>query len=522
MQALLRDLQFALRQLWKSPGFTITAVLTLAIGIGANAACFSITDAVVLRPLAVPELDHVMVISEAQNHGDAQQVALANFEDWKRQSHSLEELGVLKPVDLSLTGSGDATHVQAELASPSFFTVMRTSAFVGRTFEQGETLPGRDRVAVLSYAFWKSHFGANAKAVGQKIELDQRPYIIVGVMPGKAQYPSVADVFLPLAPSPAQLDNRSSRDYMVVGRLRQGVPRSDAQAELNLIAGHLAEMYPATDRNWSVKVETLLAGINGDRVPLFFSMIQGATFFVLLVVCANVANLQFARGMGRRPEIAMRTALGAARGRLLRQLLTENLLLGLIGGTGGLLVALAYMRVMEATMPARVARYFAGWSNIALDGRALGLSLALAIAAGVLSGFAPSLEALRVNLVDTLKSGSRSVAGSGRSRKLRNILAAAQISLAVALVIGASLMGKGILVMLHLADQYRPAQTLTFNVHLPAVRYDTPEKLASWYRNSLERLRALPGVESAEATTALPYSDAAWLNELQIEDRPSV
>jgi len=173
-------------------------------------------------------------------------------------------------------------------------------------------------------------------------------------------------------------------------------------------------------------------------------------------------------------------------------------------------------------MPERLARYLAGWSNISLDGRALGLSLALAIAAGVLSGFAPSLEALRVNLVDQLKSGSRAVVGSGRSRKLRNILAAAQISLAVALVIGASLMGKGILAMLHLADRYRPAQTLTFNVHLPAARYDTPEKLASWYRQSLQSLRALPGVENAEATTALPYSDNAWLDELQIEDRPSV
>src|SRR5271170_3554935 len=198
MQTLLQDVRYAFRQLWKSPGFTITAVLTLAIGIGANTASFSITDAVVLRPLAVPELDHVMVISEAQNHGNAQPAALANFEDWKRQSHSFEELAVLKQVGMSLTGSGDATHVQAELASPSFFTVLRTNAFLGRVIEQGETQPGRDRIAVLSYAFWKSHFGADAKALGQKIELDQRSYIIVGVTPKKTQYPSVADVFLPL------------------------------------------------------------------------------------------------------------------------------------------------------------------------------------------------------------------------------------------------------------------------------------------------------------------------------------
>jgi putative ABC transport system permease protein len=522
MQTLLQDVRYALRQLWKSPGFTITAVLTLAIGIGANTASFSITDAVMLRPLAVPEMNHVMVISETQNHGDPQQVALANLEDWKRQSHSFEDLAVLHPVGMSLTGSGDAAHVQAELASPSFFTVMRTSAALGRVFERGETQPGRDRVAVLSDAFWKSHFGADTKAIGKKIELDERPYIVVGVMPGTVPYPSITDVFLPFAPSPAQLNNRSSHDYQVLGRLRQGVSRSDAQAELNLIAGHLAETYPATNQNWSVKVETLLADMNGDRAPLFFNMIQGATFFVLLVVCANVANLQFARGIARRPEIAMRTALGAGRRRLLRQLLTENILLGLIGGAGGLVVALAYMRVLQSAMPPRLARYLAGWSNITLNGRALCLSLALAIGAGVLSGFAPSLEALRVNLVDQLKAGSRSVVGSGRSRKLRNVLAATQISLAVALVIGASLMGKGILAMLHLADDYRPAQTLTFNVHLPAARYDTPEKLASWYRQSLERLRALPGVENAEATTAMPYSDNAWLDELQIEDRPTV
>ena len=375
---------------------------------------------------------------------------------------------------------------------------------------------------MLSYAFWKSHFASDASVLGQRIELDQRPYTVIGVMPKTMQYPAVADLFLPFAPTPAELNNRSSRDYLVVGRLRKGVARSDAQAELNLVAEQLSRAYPATNRNWSVKVETLLAQMNGDLTPLYFSLIQGATLFVLLVVCANVANLQFARGIARRPEIAMRTALGAGRVRLLRQLLTENILLGLIGGAGGLLVAAGYMHISEATMPERVARFLAGWSNISLNGRALALSLVLAIAAGVISGLAPAFEALRVNLVDQLKSGSRAVVGSTRSRKLRNVLAAAQISLAVALVIGAALMGKGMLGMLQLGDKYQPGQKLIFSVHLPAARYDTPEKLAEWYRQSLERLRALPGVESAEVTTALPYSDDAWLDELQIENRPSL
>jgi predicted permease len=340
-------------------------------------------------------------------------------------------------------------------------------------------------------------------------------------MPKTMQYPSTADFLVPFAPTAEELHDRSSHDYLVIGRLRRGVTVGQAQAELNVISGELAKAYPATNRARSVKVETLLSDMNGDLTPLYFKLIQGATLFVLLVVCANIANLQFARGIARRPEIAMRTALGAGRGRLLRQLLTENILLGLIGGAGGLAFAALYMHVSEAAMPERVARYLAGWSNISLNGRALGLSLALAVGAGIVSGFAPALEALRVDLVDQLKSGSRAVTGSGRSRKLRNLLAVSQISLAVALVVGAALMCKGMLGMLHLGDRYQPAQRLIFHVNLPTERYDTPEKVAGWYGRSLDSLRRLPGVESASIAGALPYSDEAWLDEFQIENRPA-
>jgi len=398
--------------------------------------------------------------------------------------------------------------------------VMRTNAFLGRVFDESETQPGQGSVAVLSYAFWKSHFAADPAILGRKIELDQHVYTFIGVMPKAMQYPSRSDLFLPLAPTAAQLANRKTHDYLVVGRLRKGVTTGQAQAEMNTIADHLSHAYPATNLGWQVRVESLLAGINGEYTPLYFKLVQGATLFVLLVVCANIANLQFARGIARRPEIAMRTALGAGRGRLLRQLLTENILLGLIGGAGGLLIAVADMHINQISMPERVARFMAGWSNISLSGRALAFSLLLAVLAGVISGFAPALEALRINLVDQLKSGSRGVVGSGRSRKLRNILAGAQISLAVALVIGAALMCKGMLGMLHLTDRYQPEKTLTFNVHLPANRYDTPEKMAGWYNQSLDRLRTIPGVESAEVTGALPDSDDGWVDESQIESRP--
>ena len=520
LQNLLQDLQYAVRQLWKSPGFTITAVLTLAIGIGANTGGFSIMDAVVLRPLAVPDLDQVVVVYEQKNHGDGQQVALANFEDWQRQNRSFEELAVRERDDLSLTGAGDAVHVQAEYLSPSFFSVLRTNALLGRVFSASETQPGANAVAVLGYAFWKTHFASDPGAVGRQVELNQHKYTIIGVMPKSMQYPSTADVLLPFAPTAGQLADRGAHNYLVLGRMRKGVTVRQAQADLNLIANHLAEAYPATNQNWGVNVEPLLSDINGTYTPLYFDLVQGATLFVLLVVCANIGNLQFARGIARRPEIAMRTALGASRARLLRQLLTENILLGLIGGAGGLLFAALYMHVCLVSMPEHVARYMAGWSNISLNGRALCFSLALALGAGLVSGFTPALEALRINLVDQLKSGSRAVVGGGRNRKLRNLLAVAQISLAVALVIGAALMSKGMMGMLHLADAYQPSRTLTFDVQLPPARYDTAQKQAAWYSQSLARVRALPGVESAEVTQALPYSDYAWLDDFQIENRP--
>ena len=520
MHTLFQDLRYALRQLRQSPGFTLAAILTLAIGIGANTAGFSIMDAVIFRPLAVPDLKHVVVVYEQKNHGDDQQVALANFADWQRQSHSFEELAVHGHSDMSLTGAGDAAHVWAVNASPSFFSVLKTNALLGRVFDQSETQPGSNSVVVLGYPFWKSHFAANPEVVGRTIELDQHTYTVIGVMPKSMQYPSRADLYLPFAPTGAQLANRVSHDFEVVGRLRKGVTPGQAQADLNVISEHLSHAYPETNLGWQVRVATLLADINGEYTPLYFNLMQGATLFVLLVVCANIANLQFARGIARRPEIAMRTALGAGRGRIMRQLLTENILLGLFGGLGGLLVAAADMRINQILMPERVARFMAGWSNISLNGRTLAYSMLLAVLAGIVTGFAPALSALRVNLVDQLKSGSRAVVGAGRTHKLRNILAVSQIALAVALVIGASLMSKGMLGMMHQTDPYNPTHTLTFNVHLPAARYDMPQKQALWYNQSLDRLRALPGVEHAEVTGALPHSDDGWNDDAQIENRP--
>lgn len=515
------DVRYAWRQLMKSPGFTITAAATIALGIGANTAIFSSMDAVVLRPLAVPALDRVVVVAE-QDQSGPRQSALANYEDWQRTSRSFEEMAVRTEGSVSLTGAGDAANVQAAWTSASFFPVLRTQALLGRLYDESECRPGRDAVAVLTHGFWQRQFGSDAHILGRKIVLAERTYTVIGVLPKTAQYPPYTDIFLPFAPTPQQLADRTGREYLVTARLRDGVTVKQAQAEMRIVGERLAAMFPAADQNMSVRVEPLLDDVNGDLTPLYYKLMMGATLFVLLVVCANVANLQFARGIGRRTEIAMRTALGASRARVMRQLLTENLLLGLIGCAGGVALAGVYLHLTLSTMPARVARHVAGWSNISLNGRGLVFSLALAVGVGVLSGLMPAVEALRVNLAAQLKAGARAAVGSGRSRRLRSIFAVAQIALAVALVIGAALMAKGMEAMLQVANIYEPEKVLTFSVGLPDTHYDTPQKQAAWYAASVDRLRTLPGVTHVAVTTSLPNSDDTWMTDFEIENRPYV
>jgi putative ABC transport system permease protein len=523
LEVLWSDLRYAVRQLRKSPGFTLTTVLTLAIGIGMNTAVFSMMDAMVLRPLAVPDLSRVVIVAEEHGRSggdDYQQVALGNYQDWKQQSRSFADLAIRGYASMSLTGAGEATHVEAALTSASFFEVMRTNAFLGRVYQDHESQPGHNTVAVLSYAFWQKHFGGDRAVLGRSIDLDEQAYTIIGVLPRSMQYPSVSEVFLPLASTAQQMQNRIAHDYLAVGRLRPGVSVHQAQEELRVIAERLAKAYPASNQGWSVRVEPLLDEINGSMTPLYYRLIMAATVFVLLVVCANVANLQFVRGISRRPEIAVRTALGAGRARLLRHLLTENLVLGAMGAAGGLVLAAICMHLCVIAMPQQVAKYLSGWSNISLNGRALAFSLLLAMAAGLTSGLLPALKAMRINLVDQLKAGSRTTSASRETHRLRDLFAVSQISFSVLLVIGAALMCKGMWSLLHVADVRQPQQVLTFNVNLPTARYGTNEERAAWLRDSLERLRSLPGVTYAEITTALPDGQNSNNDDVRIENRP--
>jgi putative ABC transport system permease protein len=521
MDSLLQDLRYAARQMTKSPGFTLAAVLSLAIGIGLNTAVFSGMDAVVLRPLALPRLDRVVTVAEQRTSGTEEWVALANYQDWVRNSHAFAELAVRKDTGVALTGDGDAEQIAASFTSASFFPALGIKAQLGRVYREDESRPGHDSAAVLNYGFWQRRFGGDPAVLGHKIELDQHAYTVVGVMPKSMEYPSTTDVYLPLAARAEDLADRKSHDYQVVGRLKDGVTVTQAQAEMRIVADQLARQYPGTNQSWSVHVAPLLDVINGPYTPAYYRMMLGGTLFVLMVVCANVANLQLARGIARRPEIAMRNALGATRWRVLRQLLTENILLGLAGALGGLAFGELCLHMIVAAMPARVARFVAGWSNMKLDGRAFAFSLLLAGLAGVVAGLAPAIDCFRVNAIENLKAGSRAATGSGRSHRLRNFFAVAQIALAVSLVIGATLIGKGLNSWFHLPDRFRPNQTLTFNLTLPATRYATAEQRSNFYAATLVRLRTLPGVTHAEMATALPYDDNGWVRDVEIEKRPA-
>ncbi len=518
---MMADLKYAWRQMRKAPGFAITALLTLAIGIGVNAATFSVMDAIVLRPLAVPDLNRVMTVAEDRGRGGFayEWVTGANYEDWKQQSKSFENLALFKRYSMSLTGAGEAAHVSANRSTANFWNVLKIDAFMGRVFRPDECQPGRDAVAVLSYSFWQNQFGSDGQVLGRRIRLDDREYEIVGVMPKGLVYPPSVDLYLPLALTPAQLHERADHEYMVVGRLRPGVTAREADVELRGIAARLQKMYPATNLGWSVKVEPLLDNISGSLTPMYMRLMMGGTLFVLLIVCANVANLQFARGIARRPEIAMRTALGAPRKVLLRQLLTENVVLALAGAAAGMLLAWLDLHVCLMYMPPAVARWVAGWYTIHLNLRALVFSAGLAVAAGIVSGLAPALEAMRVNLADQLKAGSRTGTG-GRSHKLRNFFATAQIALAVALVIGSALMCKGMWSTLQFANVYHPRQVLTFGVTLPAVHYGDDVRKEAWYKSSVEKLQTLPGVKRVAVTTMLPYGQGGWTDDFRIENRP--
>ncbi|MDQ1692633.1 MAG: putative transport system permease protein, partial [Acidobacteriaceae bacterium] len=516
-----RDLQFAARQLRRSPLFASTIIATFALGIAANTAIFSVMDALVLRPLAVPELDRIVTVAEQRGSELRRQISFPDYQDYQQQSHAFEELAARAHNNLTLTLSGQSEHVQATHATPNLFALFGVLPQLGRTFVAGEDQPGRDGEAVLTHNFWLSHFGGRPDAIGSTIVLDGRLYDIIGVMPRSFDHVDFTDVWLPLALSPQQRSDRTAQDYMVSGRLRSGVTMGAASEELIAIAAGIARRSPGSNQGWTIRVRKLVETINGDLTPEFTHIIFAATLLLMLVVCANISNLQFARTLRRAPEMAVRSALGSSRLRLLRQLLAESLLQSMLGAVGGLLMARVALHVIVISMPSQVARFLAGWGDIRLSVRTLVYSAALAVAAGLLAGLSPALAGMRINLLEQLKLGGRSVSGSRRGHRLRGFFAGAQIMMATGLLAGAVCIAASMYTMLHAASRFAPRQALLLNTYLPPSHYATPVQQAAFLRDSLERLAGLPGVRSAAFTTALPYNNTGvWEQDLTIVGDP--
>ncbi|HUJ39956.1 MAG TPA: ABC transporter permease [Candidatus Acidoferrales bacterium] len=524
MSAVIQDLRYGLRMLRRTPGFTAIAVVALALGIGANTAIFSVAEAFLLKPLPFADLHRLVMVLEVVPHEATaiNSVAPATYLDWKEQSRSFEQLGGFVWNEMNLTGNGVPEKIEGVNVSANFFGILRSRAAMGRTFREGEDQPGKDGEVVLSHGLWARQFGSDPNIIGKTVRMDNRNYEVVGVMPREFDFPKSAELWMPLAFTAADRTDRARRYVEPMARLKPGVTLDEAEAEMRGIEQRLAVQFPKTNRGWGVRVMPMRLYVIGNLTAQFTLLLLGAVGFVLLIVCANVANLQFARASGREREIAVRLALGAGRGGIVRLLLTESVLLALAGALPGLWLAGLAVDLIVKSMPADVAKYIGGWNQIQLDSGAVAFTVCVAVLAGVVAGLAPALRGSRPDLEESLKESGRGNSGGRATHRLRDGLVVVQVSLALVLMAGAGLMVKGFSSLLAVHQNLSPEQILTMHVNLPDTdRYKTPQQVAAFYDDALAQLSALPQVQSAAALTSPPYSNNYSARSLEIEGRVS-
>jgi putative ABC transport system permease protein len=521
---LWQDVRFGLRTLRKSPGFAVVAVLALAIGIGAISAIFSIADAFLFKSIDLPDPGHLVVLLEqtpGQTGEDSTGTAPANFLDWKRLSTTMDDMTAWIWDRVSLTGEGVPEIAQGYQVTANFFSIGGATPLMGHSFTPEECAPGRDDTVILSEGLWRSRFGADPQIIGKVIHVDGSPHVVVGVMPRTFHFPVQANLWLPLSIPADRWARRDWRGMFAMGRLKAGLKPEDARAEMNAIAGQLGEAYPSTNRGWHVMVMPIREYEVGTDIQNYSLFLLVTVGFVLLLVCANIANLQFVRGAGRAKEIAIRAALGANRWRIVRQLLTESVLIALAGAALGLLIANWALRLFLVNMPADVSKNISGWNAIRLDWRVMAFAILVAAAAGILSGLLPALEGSRVGLGETLKEGGRSSSSARGRHRIRGLLVVIQMTLAVTLLAAAGLLVRTFHRIESEGVVSRPGSLLTTVINLPLTRYpyaDHP-RIAHFYDEALPRLAAIPGVQDAALTTSLPYANGRSIHNFSIEGR---
>ena len=519
MGDLWQDVRYGARVLLKSPGFTLVAAVALALGVGATTAIFSVMNAVLWRPLPFKEADRLVMVwmdnRRLNMHEDIH--SYPNYQDYRSQNTTFANLSVFSTQGFNLTGTGEPERVIGAAATDSFFDVMGTSPALGRPFTAEEDQPGRDMVAVISHGLWQRRFGGDPKAVGQNISLNGATRTVVGVMPPDFAFPSKeVELWVPLAPNQQRAEARSTFWLTMIGRLKPGVTVEQARAEMGGIAARLEQQYPDNLGGYGVNLVPLHTQVVGRVRPALFVLL-GAVGFVLLIACANVANLLLARAASRSRELAVRAALGAGRARIVRQLLTESVLLALIGGVAGALVALWGLDVLKSLAPADTPRL----DQIGVDARVFGFALGLSCLTALVFGLAPALQSSKSDLNETLKEGGRSNTTGVRGKRLREGLVVSEIALTLVLLVGAGLLLKSFMRLQELNLGYRPEGVLTARVSLPRAKYDQPGKVSAFYEQLTERLRNSPGVEGVAAVGTVLLSNTPNSTIFTIEGRPN-
>ena len=519
MDTLLQDLRYSLRRLAKSPAFTAIVVLTLALGIGANTAIFSAVNAVLLRPLPYHDPHRLVTIEHLYPSLDGMEapVSVPGFLDYEKKGRSFESMAVQTGWQANLTGVGEPVRMQGQRVTGRFFATLEVPALLGRTLQPGEDAPGRDRVAVISYEAWQRIFGADPAIVGRSLALNGESYEVVGVMPSGFRdfFNRTAEIWAPLVFRPEQMtdENRTSEFLNLTARMKPGVTVAQAQGEMRTLAEQLKRDYPDSyPPSWSLLVTGLSLQATGDVRPALLVLL-GAVGFVLLIACANVANLLLARAAARSKEIAVRTALGATRERLLKQLLTESVLVSLAGGAVGLLMAYLGVRAMVAMDIGNLPRA----DEIGIDGTVMVFTLVVSLVAGVLFGLAPALHTATPNLHGALKEGGRGTTSDRGSHALRRSLVVTEVALALTLLTGAGLLLKSFARLQGVDPGFDPSSLMTLNLSLPPTKYPSDTAQAAFFDQALAAIERVPGVTGVGATTVMPFGGSWSTGSFDIE-----
>ena len=522
MGTLIQDFRYGFRVLRKSPGFAAVAIIVLALGIGANTAIFSVVNAVLLRPLPYRDPSHLMQVWHVPPPKSFPGMSIfavspANYLDWEQQNHVFQSMAIYGFRSFNITGTDQPQALQASAVSQQFYSTLGVHPLLGRTFTPEEEQPGHSHVVILGYALWKSTFGGNPGIVGSNIRLDDQPYTVVGVMPPNFKFPDWAQLWTPMGWTDQERAVRGNHNYLVIGRLKSGTTMQQAQAEMNTISARLQRQYPADDAGWGAVLVPLHKQLVGDVRPALLVLL-GAVAFVLLIACANVANLVLAKTVSRRKELAIRAALGASRARVLRQVLAETVLLALGGGALGLLLAHFGVRLIVDFLSAQLPRA----AEIALDGWVLAFTLGVSVAAGIIAGVAPAWRFTKhdFDVHEALKQAAGRTETESGGVRTRSALVVSEVALSLVLLVGAGLMIRSLWALRSTDPGFDPHNVLTMVLPTSAVRYPSIEAMILHYEQVLRQVRTVPGVVYAGATDALPLSGDGSTQPVAVEGQP--